>query len=183
MTGQPEVIASPNPVSYSGLTIVEVDQNTSGPLSLTATVALLTTDIPTPYIGNPLSPSKRALDYGQTFYAIETNELPPQYYKMAFLEVLTHSYGYAPEKMRAAFLDLRRAQGAQDKEPLDPNAVESFRHSDRSLFTIEKMHHSDFTSFAMVGAQFHAPLPTNYPLNGWNRETGRAGYQEGCKIT
>ena len=58
-----EEIISANPVSCSGLTIVEVDQNTSGTLSLTATVALLTTDIPTPYIGNPLSPSKRGLDY------------------------------------------------------------------------------------------------------------------------
>jgi pimeloyl-ACP methyl ester carboxylesterase len=87
--------------------------------------------------------------------------------------VLTHSYGYAPEKMRAAFLDLRRAQGAQGNEPLDLSVAESFRHSDRTFITIEKMHHRDFTSFAMVGAQFHAPLPTNYPLNGWNREIGR----------
>ena len=96
--------------------------------------------------------------------------------------VLTHSYGYAPEKMRGAFLDLRRAQGAQGNEPLDLSTVESFRHSERTFVTIEKMHHSDFTSFAMIGAQFHAPLPTGYPLNGWNRETGRAGYQEACKI-
>jgi acetyl esterase/lipase len=96
--------------------------------------------------------------------------------------VLTHSYGYAPEKMRAAFLDLRRAQDAQGNEPLDLSVVESFRHSARTLITIEKMHHSDFTSFAMVGAQFHAPLPTNYPLNGWNREAGRVGYEKVCKI-
>lgn len=96
--------------------------------------------------------------------------------------VLTHSYGYAPEKMRAAFLDLRRAQGAQGNEFLDFSAIESFRHSDRTLVTIEKMHHSDFTSFAMIGAQFHTALPTDYPLNGWNRETGRAGYERACKI-
>jgi len=97
-------------------------------------------------------------------------------------EVLTHSYGYAPDKMRAAFLDLRRPQGAQGNEPLDLSTVESFRHSDRTLVTIDRMHHSDFTSFAMIGARFHTPLPTGYPLNGWNRETGRAGYQEACKI-
>jgi dienelactone hydrolase len=96
--------------------------------------------------------------------------------------VLTHSYGYTPEKMRAAFLDLRRAQGAQGNEPLDLSAIESFRHSDRTFITMQKMHHSDFTSFAMIGAQFHTPLPTGYPLNGWNRETGRAGYQQVCKI-
>lgn len=96
--------------------------------------------------------------------------------------VLTHSYGYAPQKMRAAFLDLRRAQGAQGDEPFDLSAIESFRYADRTLITIKKMHHSDFTSFAMVGAQFHTPLPTDYPPNGWNRETGRDGYQEACKI-
>jgi len=96
--------------------------------------------------------------------------------------VLTHSYGSAPEKMRAAFLDIRRAQGAQGNEPLDLSSIESFRHSDRTFITLEKMHHTDFTSFAMIGAQFHAPLPTGYPLNGWNQETGRAGYQEACKI-
>jgi pimeloyl-ACP methyl ester carboxylesterase len=95
---------------------------------------------------------------------------------------LTHSYGYAPQKMRAAFLDLRRAQGAQGDDPLDLSAVESFRHADRTFITMMKMHHSDFTSFAMIGEQFHTPLPTGYPLNGWNRETGRDGYQEACKI-
>src|SRR6202034_530645 len=96
--------------------------------------------------------------------------------------VLTHSYGYAPEKMRASFLDLRRAQGAQGNEPLDFSAVDSFRHADRTFITIEKMHHSDFTSFAMIGAEFHAPLPTCYPLIGCNRESGRVGYQKVCKI-
>jgi pimeloyl-ACP methyl ester carboxylesterase len=96
--------------------------------------------------------------------------------------VLTHSYGYAPEKMRAAFLDLRRAQGAQGNEPLDLSVVDSFRHSDRTLISIEKMHHSDFTSFAMIGAQFHTPLPVGYPLKGWNRDAGRRGYQEACHI-
>src|SRR5580698_6010498 len=84
--------------------------------------------------------------------------------------------------MRAAFLDLRRAQGAQGSEPLDLSVVESFRHSDRTLVTIEKMHDSDFTSFAMIGAQLNVPIPTSYPLNGWNRETGCAGYQEACRI-
>jgi acetyl esterase/lipase len=96
--------------------------------------------------------------------------------------VLTHSYGYEPEKIRAAFLDLRRAQGAQGNEPLDLSVLESFRHADRTFIAIDKIHHSDFTSFAMVGAQFQSPLPTGYPLNGWSRETGRAGYQHVCNI-
>ena len=96
--------------------------------------------------------------------------------------VLTRTYGYNPEKMRAAFLDLRRAQGAQGNEPLDLSAVESFRHADRTFIAIGKMHHSDFTSFAMVGEYFHAPLPTGYPLNGWTRESGRSGYEHVCRI-
>jgi len=96
--------------------------------------------------------------------------------------VLTNSYGYDSGKMRAAFLDLRRARGAQGNDPLDLSAVESFRYADRTFITIDKMHHSDFTSFALIGAYFHSPLPTGYPLNGWNRETGRAGYQAVCRI-
>jgi len=96
--------------------------------------------------------------------------------------VLTQSYGYAPEKMRAAFLDLRRAQGAQGDEPLDFTAVESFRHSDRTLITIQRMHHSDFTSFAMIGEYFHTPITAKYPLNEWNRETAKAGHEHVCTI-
>ena len=96
--------------------------------------------------------------------------------------VLTSSYGFERGKMRAALLDLRRAQGAQGNEPLDLSVLESFRHADRTFIAIDKMHHSDFTSFAMVGAQFQVPLPTGYPLNNWNRETGRAGYQRVCRI-
>ncbi|MGB6429632.1 MAG: hypothetical protein WBF06_03535 [Candidatus Acidiferrales bacterium] len=96
--------------------------------------------------------------------------------------VLTHAYGYAPEKMRAAFLDLRRAQGAQGNDPLDLTTVESFRYSDRTFVTIEKMHHSDFTSFAMIGEQFHTPIAADYPLNGWNRETAKTGHEQACRI-
>lgn len=97
-------------------------------------------------------------------------------------KVLTEAYGYAPEKLHAAFLDLRRAQGAQGNEPLDLAAVESFRYSDRTLITLEKMHHSDFTSFAMVGKKFHTPITATYPLNGWNRETAKVGHEQMCRI-
>jgi tetratricopeptide (TPR) repeat protein len=96
--------------------------------------------------------------------------------------VLTNSYGYAPENMRAAFLDLRRAQGAQGDAPFDLASVESFRHSDRTFITIKKMHHSDFTSFAMVAERFHTPITATYPLNGWNREMAKSGYQQVCRI-
>jgi len=96
--------------------------------------------------------------------------------------VLTDSYGYAAQKIRAAFLDLRRAQGAQGNEPLDLSTVESFRYSDRTFITIQKMHHSDFTSFAMVAEKFHTPITAKYPLNGWDRETAKSGYEQACKI-
>ena len=96
--------------------------------------------------------------------------------------VLTNSYGYAPGKMRAAFLDLRRAQGAQGDEPLDLTTIESFRYSDRTFVTISKMHHSDFASFAMVGETFHTPITSKFPLNGWDRKTESPGYQHVCRI-
>lgn len=96
--------------------------------------------------------------------------------------VLTNAYGYAPEKMRARFLDLRRAQGAQGDAPLDLASVESLRYCDRTFITMKKMHHSDFTSFAMVGERFHTPITATYPLNGWDRETAESGCQQVCRL-
>lgn len=95
--------------------------------------------------------------------------------------VLTGSFGYSPGRMRAAFLDMRRAQGEQQAE-LDLEPVMSFRHSDRWLVTLARMHHSDFTSFAMVGSKFQVPIQPEYVGTGWDRETGRRGYQEACRI-
>src|SRR5205085_2844557 len=83
--------------------------------------------------------------------------------------VLTDSYGYAPEKMRAAFLDLRRGQGEQAAD-LDLAPVLSFRYADRTLVTLTKMHHSDFTSFAMIAHRFQIPILPIYANTGWNRE-------------
>jgi dienelactone hydrolase len=94
---------------------------------------------------------------------------------------LTNSHGYDPATIRAALLDLRRAQGAQGNAVLDTSVVESFRYSERISITMERMHHSDFTSFAIIGSQFHAPLPGS-AVNGWNREIGRTGYERVCRI-
>jgi hypothetical protein len=96
-------------------------------------------------------------------------------------EVLTSSYGYAPEKMRAAFLDLRRAQGEQEAD-LDLSSVLSFRYADRSLVTLRKIHQSDFTSFAMIASRSEVPIKPNYESTGWDRETGRRGYEDACRI-
>lgn len=95
--------------------------------------------------------------------------------------VLTTSYGYAPEKMRAAFLDLRRAQGEQEAD-LDLAPVISFCYADRTLVALTKMHHSDFTSFAMVAHRFQVPIRPVYANTGWNRETAQRGYQHLCRI-
>lgn len=95
-------------------------------------------------------------------------------------KVLTDFYGYAPQRMRAAFLDLRKAEGEQDTV-LDMSAVQALLYSDRTLITVRKMHHSDFTSFAMVAQEFHLGNTPGYvDKSGWTRETGYRGYQIVC---
>lgn len=95
--------------------------------------------------------------------------------------VLTASYGYAPEKMRTAILDLRRAQGEQQAD-LDLVPILSFRYADRTLVSLRKMHHSDFTSFAMVADRFQVPIRPKYANTGWNRKTAKHGHQHTCRI-
>jgi len=94
--------------------------------------------------------------------------------------VLTSSYGYSPEKMRSPFLDIRRAQGEQEAD-LDLTAVLSFRYTDRTFITLPKMHHSDFTSFAMVAHRFQVPILPIYASIKWNRETAQTGYQQSAE--
>ncbi len=94
---------------------------------------------------------------------------------------LTSAYGYAPDAMRAAILDLRRAPGEQSAE-LDLQALHSFRYADRRLVTLRRMHHSDFTSFAMLAQVFHTPITSRAPAGDWNRETAAKGYQDTCGI-
>ncbi|HET8775781.1 MAG TPA: hypothetical protein VFP80_18430 [Thermoanaerobaculia bacterium] len=94
---------------------------------------------------------------------------------------LTSAYGYAPDALRAAILDLRRAPGEQAAE-LDLQALHSFRYADRSLVTLRRVHHSDFTSFAMLAQAFHTPIASRAPAGEWNRETGAKGYQDACGI-
>jgi dienelactone hydrolase len=94
---------------------------------------------------------------------------------------LTSAYGYAPDAMRAAILDLRRAPGEQSAE-LDLQALHSFRYADRRLVTLRRMHHSDFTSFAMIAQLFHTPINSRAPAGEWNRETAAKGYQDTCGI-
>ena len=97
-------------------------------------------------------------------------------------KVLTDFYGYAPQKMRAALLDLRKAAGIQETV-IDMSAVSALHYSDRTFITVQMMHHSDFTSFAMVAQEFHLGNSPGYiDKFGWNRETGEQGYQVTCAI-
>lgn len=95
--------------------------------------------------------------------------------------VLTGSWGYDPRNMRAAFLDLRRAQGQQEAD-LDLAPVHSFRYADLTVISMMGMHHSDFTSFAMVAQRFGIPVPPKYANTGWNRDTAKRGYQRVAQI-
>jgi tetratricopeptide (TPR) repeat protein len=95
--------------------------------------------------------------------------------------VLTDVYCFAPDNMRAAILDLRRAEGEQ-QAALDLSPLQSLQYSDRTVVTLKKMHHSDFTSFAMVANRFHTPITSTDPRNGWDRGTAQVGYQSVCQI-
>jgi hypothetical protein len=95
--------------------------------------------------------------------------------------VLTDSWGYDPRNMRAAFLDLRRAQGQQEAD-LDLAPVRSFRYADLTMVTMVGMHHSDFTSFPMVARRFGIPILPKYANTGWNRDTAQRGHQQAAQI-
>lgn len=94
------------------------------------------------------------------------------------VKVLTDFPDYSGRRMRAAFLDLRRPDGDQGST-LDLSAEHAFHYSDRYFITLKGMHHSDFTSFAMVAQEFNLGNSPGYVDRfGWTRETGCHGYQE-----
>lgn len=98
------------------------------------------------------------------------------------VKLLTSFPDYAPPRMRAALLDLRRPDGDQGST-LDLGAEHAFHYSDRYFITLKGMHHSDFTSFAMVAEKFHLGNSPGYVDKfGWTRETGYQGYQVVCAI-
>ena len=98
------------------------------------------------------------------------------------VKVLTDFPDYAPRKMRAALLDLRRPDGDQGST-LDLGAEHAFYYSDRYFVTLKGMHHSDFTSFAMVAQEFHLGNSPGYvDQYNWTRETGYRGHQDVCRL-
>jgi len=90
--------------------------------------------------------------------------------------LLADAYGYSPRNMRAAVLDLRRPEGEQTAV-LDRTAVQAMRYADRSLMTVDHVHHSDFTGFAMVGRMYRTPMDPSYAGSGWDRDTGAIGFE------
>jgi dienelactone hydrolase len=96
-------------------------------------------------------------------------------------EVLTMAIGYAPRTMRAALLDLRRAEGSQDAV-LDLSPILAFSHADLTLATLPNVHHSDFTSFAIMADRYGVSAGQQYGGTGWNRATGRLGHEHAARI-
>lgn len=96
-------------------------------------------------------------------------------------EILTKAVGYVPLNMRASMLDLRRAEGSQSAK-LDLSPILAFAHSDLTLATIPNVHHSDFTSFAVIADRYGIPAEPQYDGTGWNRATGRLGYENSARI-
>lgn len=94
-------------------------------------------------------------------------------------KTLTEFYGYAPQKMRAAVLDIHRS----DYTTLDLSAVHAFHHSDRYLITLAKILHADFTTFAAIKQAFHIPPPDYVTSDsGYTTEVGYQGFQRTCRI-
>jgi dienelactone hydrolase len=96
-------------------------------------------------------------------------------------QVLMNAHGFSAQRLRAPVLDLRRAQGEQDAR-LDDTAIASLRHSERDVVQLQHMHHSDFTSFAVIADEFAIPTHARYAGSGWDRHTGRRGYETAGEI-
>jgi len=81
---------------------------------------------------------------------------------------------YAPARVKAALLDLRRANHVQDATH-DFAIIRALRRSDRYLVSFPHMFHGDFTEFAPIGYLLNVPLPPN--KDGRTRKTGFDGNQ------
>ena len=88
------------------------------------------------------------------------------------VEHMTRLDGYAPTRMRAAVLDLRRANHVQEATH-DRTVIRALRHSDRYLVSFVRMFHGDFTEFAPVAFLMSVPMPPN--TDGRTRRTGYDG--------
>ncbi|HKC62019.1 MAG TPA: hypothetical protein VKB86_00170, partial [Pyrinomonadaceae bacterium] len=97
-------------------------------------------------------------------------------------KVMADMPDYAPRKMRAAFLDIRR-DWDDPASVLNLSAEHAFHYSDRSFVTIKNMNHFDFDSDAMIAFEIHLPFgPTEMANPGRTRETAYRGYQSVCRM-
>jgi len=81
---------------------------------------------------------------------------------------------FAPERVTASLLDLRRANGVQGAT-LDTTVVADLRWANRYVVTFSRMYHGDFTEFAPIALKLNVPLPPN--PDGRTRQTGYDGNQ------
>lgn len=87
---------------------------------------------------------------------------------------VTEGYHYAPSRMQAALLDLRRQQPF-----IDLGAVRSFWHSERYLLTVAQTQHSSFTT----GAMHSLFLPEVEPNpSGITRRSSGEGFYWSCEV-
>lgn len=86
---------------------------------------------------------------------------------------------YAPRRVTAALLDLRRANHVQNAVH-DRTVIRAMRHSDRYLVSFPRMFHGDFTEFGPIGLLLDVPLPPNE--DGRTRETGFEGNQRAYRL-
>lgn len=98
-------------------------------------------------------------------------------------KLLSSFYDYSPRNFAAALLDLRR-NANQQHASLDSSVTDAMVFADRTLITMDGMHHGDFTSFAVVAKLFD--LPSTYTAaageHPWSRESGYRGYLLACEI-
>ncbi|HEX7419428.1 MAG TPA: alpha/beta fold hydrolase [Thermoanaerobaculia bacterium] len=88
------------------------------------------------------------------------------------VDSITRLDGYAPSRVSAALLDLRRANHLQEATH-DRTVVRALRHSDRYLISFPRMFHGDFTEFAPVAFVMSVPMPPN--TDGRTRRTAYDG--------
>jgi dienelactone hydrolase len=91
-------------------------------------------------------------------------------------ESITKTVDYVPSAMRAAVLDIHRADA-----DLDPTVINSLSHADRLVITLPRTLHGDFTTFVVIARAFDLPLPQHVP-SGYTRETGYTAYRASTSL-
>lgn len=103
-------------------------------------------------------------------------------YGFSGVTALTGFYGFAPQRMTAAFLDLRKAAGEQNTV-LDLGVERAFYYSDRWFVTLRHIRHSEFSTYSLISDVFHEPpIPPQFQSPGWSRGKASQRYQDACRM-